>query len=126
MVAVSGKGSGRVSIAGLVCLQYGRRGRLMRRTKLHHGRPGERASFSEDDYIAFLDQAHQRLAAPTVLIRDNLNVHISRRIRALIAARGRLTMTRPPAYAPDRASPARCGIACRLPTDQTRRPSSRR
>jgi putative transposase len=57
VVAVSSKGSGRVSIAGLVCLQYGRRGRLMWRTKLHRGRKGERGSFSEDDYIAFLDQA---------------------------------------------------------------------
>jgi hypothetical protein len=74
VVAVSGKGSGRVSIAGLVCLQYGRRGRLMWRTKLHRGRPGERASFSEDDYIAFLDQAHQRLAAPIVLIWDKCAV----------------------------------------------------
>jgi putative transposase len=101
VVAVSGQGSGRVSIAGLVCLQYGRRGRLMWRTKLHRGRKGERASFSEDDYIAFLDQAHQRLAAPIVLIWDNLNVHVSRRMRALIAARAWLTVIRLPAYAPD-------------------------
>jgi hypothetical protein len=74
VVTVSGKGSGRVSIAGLVCLKPGRGGRLMWRTKLHRGRPGERGSFSEDDYIAFLDQAHQRLAAPIVLVWDNLNV----------------------------------------------------
>lgn len=101
MVTVSGKGSGKVSIAGLVCLRYGRRGRLMWRTKLHRGRPGERASFSEDDYIAFLDQAHQRLATPIVLIWDSLNVHVSRRMRALIAARDWLTVIRLPAYAPD-------------------------
>ena len=82
MVAVSGKGCGRVSIAGLVCLKPGRRGRLMWRTRLHRGRAGERGSFSEEDYIAFLDQPHQRLNAPIVLVWDNLNTHVSRRMRA--------------------------------------------
>ena len=77
MVAVSGKGSGRVSIAGLLCLKPGHRGRLMWRTRQHRGRPGERGSFSEDDYISFLDQAHQRLHAPIVLVWDNLNTSAS-------------------------------------------------
>lgn len=101
IVAVSGKGSGRVSIAGLVCLKAGRRGRLMWRTRLHRGRVGERGSFSEEDYIAFLDQAHERLQAPIVLVWDNLNTHVSRRMRALIATRAWLTVIRLPAYAPD-------------------------
>ncbi|WP_430501690.1 hypothetical protein ACQRWP_09050 [Micromonospora trifolii] len=61
VIEVSGKGSGRVSIAGLVCLKPGQKGRLMWRTRLHRSRKGERGSFSEDDYIAFLDQAHQCL-----------------------------------------------------------------
>jgi putative transposase len=68
VVEVSGEGSGRVSIAGLLCLKPGHRGRLMWRIRLHRGRKNERGSFSEDDYIAFLDQAHQRLQAPIVLI----------------------------------------------------------
>ncbi|MET8358906.1 transposase [Micromonospora sp. NPDC005171] len=101
VVEISGKGSGRVSIAGLVCLKPGERGRLMWRTRLHRGRKGERGSFGEDDYIAFLDQAHQRLQAPIVLIWDNLNTHVSRRMHALIAARAWLTVIRLPAYAPD-------------------------
>jgi transposase len=101
VVAVSGKGSGRVSIAGLVCLKPGHRGRLMWRTRLHRGRAGERGSFSEDDYIAFLDQARRRLAAPIVLVWDNLNTHVSVRMRTLIAARSWLTVVRLPAYAPD-------------------------
>jgi transposase len=101
VVAVSGKGSGRVSIAGLVCLKPWHRGRLLWRTKLHRGRAGERGSFSEDDYIAFLDQAHQRLQAPIVLVWDNLNTHVSTRMRALIASRDWLTVVRLPAYAPD-------------------------
>jgi len=65
VVAVFGKGSGRVSIAGLVCLKPGRPGRLLWRTRLHRGRKNERGSFSQDDYIAFLDHAHQRSRAPT-------------------------------------------------------------
>lgn len=101
VVAVSGKGSGRVSIAGLACFKPGHRGRLMWRIRRHRGRKNERGSFSEDDYIAFLDQAHQRLQAPIVLIWDNLNTHVSRRMHALITARSWLTVIRLPAYAPD-------------------------
>jgi putative transposase len=101
VVEISGKGSGRVSVAGLVCLKPGQRGRLMWRTRLHRGRKNERGSFSEDDYIAFLDQAHQRLNAPIVLIWDNLNTHVSGRMQTLIAARDWLTVIRLPSYAPD-------------------------
>ncbi|WTY54227.1 transposase [Micromonospora sp. NBC_01412] len=51
--------------------------------------------------MAFLDQAHQRLNAPIVLVWDNLNTHVSVRMRSLIAARDWLTVVRLPAYAPD-------------------------
>lgn len=83
-----------MSNAGLVCLKRGHRGRLMWRTWLHRGRSGERGGFSEDDYIAFLDQAHQRLQAPIVLVWGNLNTHISVRLRALVAAQHWLTVIR--------------------------------
>jgi hypothetical protein len=63
-------------------------------TRLHRNRKGERGNFSGDDYIAFLDQAHQRLRAPIVLIWDNLNTHVSVRMREL-------TVVRLPDYAPD-------------------------
>lgn len=72
----------------------------MWRTRLHRNRKGERGSLSEDDYIVFLDQAHQRLQAPIVLIWDNLNTHVSVRMRELIAARAWLTVIRLPACAP--------------------------
>lgn len=100
-VAVSGKGSGRVSIAGLVCLKEGHRGRLIYRTITHRGREGERRSFAETDYIALLDAAHNLLDAPVVVVWDNLNVHVSAAMRALIDARDWLTVIRLPAYAPD-------------------------
>jgi DDE superfamily endonuclease len=100
-IAVSGKGSGRISIAGLVCLKPGARSRLIYRTRLHRGRKGERRSFAESDYAALLDAAHQQLHAPIVLVWDNLNTHISAAMRALITARDWLHVIRLPAYAPD-------------------------
>lgn len=90
-----------MSTAGIVCLKPGRRGRLVWRTKIHRGRPGERASFSEDDYIALLDQVNHRLGRPIILVWDNLNTHVSARMRALIAGRDWLTVVRLPPYAPD-------------------------
>jgi transposase len=100
-IAVSGKGSGRISIAGLVCIKPGQRSRLIYRTRLHRGRKGERRSFAETDYAALLDAAHQQLGAPIVLVWDNLNTHISAAMRMLIATRDWLHVIRLPAYAPD-------------------------
>jgi hypothetical protein len=54
VIGVSGKGSGRVSIAGLVCLRSGRRGRLFYRIRVHHGRKHERRSLSEADYATLI------------------------------------------------------------------------
>jgi putative transposase len=101
VVAVSGKGSGRVSIAGLVCVRPGYRSRLIYRTRIHRGRKGERRSFAEADYAALLDAAHQQLGGPIVVIWDNLNTHRSAAMRELIAARDWLRVIRLPAYAPD-------------------------
>ncbi|MEV7096296.1 IS630 family transposase [Amycolatopsis sp. NPDC051045] len=100
-VAVSGKGSGRVSVAGLVCVRPGDRSRLIYRTLTHRGRKGERRSFAETDYAALLDAAHQQLGGPIVVVWDNLNTHISTAMRKLIAARDWLHVIRLPAYAPD-------------------------
>ncbi|WP_432987155.1 transposase [Dactylosporangium sp. CA-233914] len=101
VIPVSGKGSGRVSIAGLTCYQPGRRSRFIYRTIVHRNRKGERRSFSERDYITLLDAAHQQLAAPIVAVWDNLNTHVSAAMRELIAARDWLHIIRLPAYAPD-------------------------
>jgi hypothetical protein len=88
VVKVAGSGSGGVSITGLVCLKPGRRGRLIWRVISHHGRKGERSSFGEADYVALLDNVHQRLGTPIVLVWDNLNTHVSAAMRVLIEARG--------------------------------------
>jgi hypothetical protein len=104
VITVSGKGSGRVSIAGLVCFQPGRRAsppRLIYRIRPHRGRKGERRSFSERDYADLLDAAHAQLGGPIILVWDNLNTRISRAMRRYIAARDWLWVYRLPAYAPE-------------------------
>ena len=102
VVRVSGKGSGRVSVAGLVCLKPGARGHLFYRVRIHRGRKGERRSMSEEDYAGLITAAHQQLQAPVILIWDRLNTHISAVMRAFISSHpGWLTEVRLPAYAPD-------------------------
>jgi hypothetical protein len=102
VVTVSGKGSGRLSVAGLVCLRPGARSRLFYRMRIHRGRKGERRSMSEADYAGLITAAHQQLHAPVILTWDNLNTHISAAMRAFTDAhRDWLTVVRLPAYAPD-------------------------
>jgi putative transposase len=100
VIPVSGKGSGRVSIAGLVCVKPGRRSRFIYRTITHRGRRNERRSFTETDYIALFDAAHQQLGGPIVLVWDNLNTHISAAMRQMINGRDWLHVIRLPACAP--------------------------
>jgi putative transposase len=101
VVKVSGGGSGTVMIAGLLATKPGRTPRLIYRIRLRRGRKGERKSFSEADYIALLDAAHQQLGGPIVVCWDNLNTHLSAKMHALIVARPWLTVIRLPAYAPE-------------------------
>ena len=102
VVTVSGKGSGRVSVAGLVCLKPGSRGHLFYRMRIHRGRKGERRSMSEADYAGLIAAAHQELHAPVVLIWDNLNTHISATMRKFVSSHPDwLTEVRLPACAPD-------------------------
>jgi len=99
---VSGKGSGRVSVAGLACFRPGARDHLLYRVRIHRGRKGERRSMSEADYAGLITAAHQELHAPVILIWDNLNTHISAAMHAFIQAHPDwLTEVRLPAYAPE-------------------------
>lgn len=102
-VRVSGSGSGRVSIAGLVCYQPdGRRGHVYYRLRVHRNRKGERRSLSEDDYAVLITAAHRQLHAPIILIWDNVNTHTSAVMRQFLDAHPDwLTVIRLPAYAPD-------------------------
>ncbi len=100
-VTVSGTGSGRVSVAGLICFKPGTRSRLLYLVRVHRGRKGERRSMSEADYAGLITAAHAPLAAPVTLIWDNLNTHISAAMCEWIGARADwLTVERLPACAP--------------------------
>jgi hypothetical protein len=102
VVTVCGKGSGRVSVAGLTCYRPGARSRLLYRLRVHRGRKGERRSMSEADYAALVTAAHTQLAAPVILIWDNLNTHISAAMCEWIDThKDWLTVERLPAYAPE-------------------------
>ncbi|WP_239101057.1 IS630 family transposase [Microbispora amethystogenes] len=104
IVSLPVKGTGRVSIAGLIATRPDTpqaRPRLIYRLRTHRGRKGERRGFSEADYAALLDAAHQQLGGPIVVVWDNLNTHTSAEMRRLVAARPWLTVFYLPAYAPE-------------------------
>lgn len=96
----SGKGSGRVNLAGMIAVRPGFRTRLIYRAIVNHGRRGERKGFRERDLARMLDGAHQQLAGPIVLVWDNDTAHKDAAMRKLIAARPWLTVFYLPAYTP--------------------------
>ena len=100
VVKVTGGSNKRVSLAALICLKPGCRPRLIYR--VHQGRPrrnDKRKGFTEADYAALLDAAHQQLGGPIVVVWDNLNTHVSAAMAELITARDWLTVFQLPPYA---------------------------
>ncbi|MFD7478001.1 transposase [Streptomyces sp. NPDC059837] len=102
-VRVSGRGRGRLSVAGLLCYRPGLTARLCYRLRRHTGRKGERRSLGESDYIRLLDGAHQLLKAPLIVVWDRLSTHISKTMETLVAMAGRdwLMVVLLPGYAPE-------------------------
>lgn len=99
-VTVSGKRTGRVSIAGLICAKPGQRTRLIYRVRVCHGRRGEPKGIREHDLADLLSAAHQQLGGPITLVWDNLNTHTSARMRVFLASRADwLAVHQLPAYA---------------------------
>ena len=99
VVTVTGGHNTRVSLAALIANRPGCQPRLICRTHLGGRRDGRRKGFTEADYARLLDAAHQQLNGPVVLIWDNLNTHVSRAMRELVAARSWLTVFQLPPYA---------------------------
>ncbi|MFJ2477549.1 transposase [Streptomyces sp. NPDC087659] len=100
-VTVSGRRSGRLSVAGLIAMRPSSRTRLCHRLRTHPAGKGQRRSMGERDFIALIDGTHQLLKAPIVLVWDRLNTHVAHAMRELIAEREWLTVFLLPAYAPD-------------------------
>jgi putative transposase len=101
VLAVSGKGSGRVSMAGLVCAKRGERTRLFYRMLVYHRRKGEPKGLSECDFTELLCAAHHQLRAPIVVVWDNTSTHISEAMQDFIDSHDWLTVYRLPTYAPE-------------------------
>jgi DDE superfamily endonuclease len=100
VVKVTGSSNQRVSLAALIAIKPGRQPRLIYRVhKARRRRKDQRKGFTEADYARLLDDAHQQLAGPVVVVWDNLNTHISGAMAELIAARDWLTVFRLPSYA---------------------------
>jgi transposase len=99
VVTVTGGSNKRVSLAALIAVKAGQRPRLVYRVHRRARRGDKRKGFTEADYARLLDAAHQQLAGPLVLVWDNLNTHVSRAMRELIAARDWLTVFQLPPYA---------------------------
>jgi hypothetical protein len=96
VVKVTGGQNKRVSLAALICMKPGQRPRLIYR--VHRARPrrkDKRKGFTEADYAALLDAAHQQLGGPIVVVWDNLNAHVSAAMTELIAARDWLPSSSP-------------------------------
>jgi hypothetical protein len=101
VVGVSGKGSGRVSVAGLIAVRPGLRTRLFYRMRVYHGRRNEPKGLRESDYIGLLTAVHAQLRAPLILVWDNLHHHVSADMRAFVDGHDWLTVVQLPAYAPE-------------------------
>ncbi|MER7469011.1 transposase [Streptomyces sp. NPDC097981] len=100
-VTVSGRRSGRLSVAGLIATRPGSRTRLSYRLISHPAGKGKRRSMGERDFTALVDGVHQLVKAPIVLVWDRLNTHVSRAMRQVIDEREWLTVFLLPAYSPD-------------------------
>jgi transposase len=102
VVMVFGRGSGRVSVAGMVCLKTGARGHLFYGMRLHRGRKGERRSMSEPDYAGLPPSRTRSCGAPLIVVWDNLNTHVSKVMHRFTGAHPDwLTVVQLPAYAPE-------------------------
>ena len=97
---MTGGSNKRVSLAALIAIKPGRRPRLIYRVHKSRRRgKDQRKGFTEADYAALLDAAHQQLAGPLVVVWDNLNSHVSASMAELAAARDWLTIYQLPPYA---------------------------
>jgi hypothetical protein len=107
VISVAGRMSGRLSVAAMVCLRPGEPGRLFYRIRAHGQGRDQRRSLSEADYAALITTAHTALNAPIILIWDNLNTHVSVKMRTFAStSAGWLTIIQLPPTHPS-STPSR-------------------
>nr|WP_051967371.1 transposase [Kitasatospora mediocidica] len=102
VVRVRGRGSGRVSMAGMTCYKPGERSRLIYAIREYRGRKDEPKGFGWKDYRDLIVRAHSQLGGPIVLVWDNLRMHLVAPLREFFEANAAwLTVFQLPTYAPD-------------------------
>ncbi|MFD7452735.1 transposase [Kitasatospora sp. NPDC059827] len=104
VVRLRGRGSGRVSMAGMTCCISGERSRLIHRIRKDQdqGRKDEPKGFGRRDFRDLIVRVRIQLGGPIGLVRDNVRVHLTEPLREFIAANADwLSVLQPPTYAPD-------------------------
>ncbi|MEU4583273.1 transposase [Kitasatospora aureofaciens] len=102
VVRVRGRGSGRVSMAGMTCYKSGERSRLIYAIREYRGHKGEPKGFGWRDFRDLIIRAHTQLGGPIVLVWDNVRLHLTKPLREFIEANAEwLTVFQLPTYAPD-------------------------
>ncbi|MFJ8596365.1 transposase [Streptomyces sp. NPDC093598] len=102
VVRVRGRGSGRVSMAGMTCYKPGERSRMFYAIIEYNGRKDQPKGFGWRDFRDLLIRARIQLGGPIVLVWDNVRIHLTVPLRDFIAANADwLTVFQLPSYAPD-------------------------
>jgi transposase len=102
VVRVRGRGSGRVSMAGVACYRPGERSRLIYAIRAYRGRKGEPKGFVWRDFRDLIVRARLQLGGPIVLVWDNARIHLVPPLKAFFEANAHwLTVFQLPTYAPD-------------------------
>ncbi|MEU0039206.1 transposase [Streptomyces sp. NPDC006333] len=97
-----GRGSGRVSMAGVTCYKPGQRSRLIYAIREYRGRKGQPKGFGWRDLCDLIVRARIQLGGPIVLVWDNVRLHLTAGMREFIDANAAwLTVFQLPTYAPD-------------------------
>ncbi|MFB7442108.1 transposase [Streptomyces mirabilis] len=102
VVRVRGRGSRRMSMAGMPCYKPGERSRLISSVREYNGRKDQPKGFGRRDFRDLLVRARIQLGGPIVLVWDNVRIHLTAPLREFIAANADwLTVFPLPTNAPD-------------------------
>ncbi|MEU7316430.1 transposase [Streptomyces sp. NPDC007083] len=102
VVRVRGRGSGRVSIAGMTCYRTGERSRLIYAVREYNGRKNQPKGFGWRDFRDLILRARSQLGGPIALVWDNVCIHLTAPPEEFIEANADwLTVFQLPTYAPE-------------------------
>lgn len=103
LARVVGKGSGRVLVAGMICVGPGRETCLIYRMQTYRGRTGEKKGFRARESVDLLTSARRQLGdVPLIVVWDNASTHHGKPLREFCERNSDwLTIVKLPPYAPD-------------------------